>query len=136
MRLLAAPVILIVDDDTGIRNMLTAVYTMEGYRIETATNGREALERLKRRGPYIVLLGLMMPYMTGEEVLLALKQTPEVRRQHWITLMSAYPDVDKIAVAAGADASLTKPFSLDQLLSLLSGGLAHLRQVHEADIVN
>ena len=61
MRLLAAPVILIVDDDTGIRNMLTAVYTMEGFRTETATNGREALERLKRRGPYIVLLGLMMP---------------------------------------------------------------------------
>ncbi|MGH2485263.1 MAG: response regulator [Ktedonobacterales bacterium] len=128
MRMLAAPGILIVDDALDVRHLLRVMLAREGFHTETATNGREALELLKRAGPSIVLLGRAMPYMTGEEVLTALKQTPDIRRRHWIILMSAHLKVDEVAVAAGADSSLSKPFTVDQLLNVVSDGLRWLHR--------
>lgn len=136
IRLIAAPVILIVDDDGGMQRMLTEIFALEGYRTETASDGREALARLRASGPYIVVLDLMMPYMKGDEVLVALKDLPDVRRQHWIILMSGRPKVYEVAMACGADGFLQKPFSVEELLTAVEEGLREHAHLPSTDLRN
>jgi CheY-like chemotaxis protein len=62
-----APCVLIVEDDTDVREMMDLLLTSMGYRTVTAPNGAVALERLREDRPCMVLLDLMMPVMTGWE---------------------------------------------------------------------
>lgn len=115
--------------------MLTMILTEEGYRTETASDGLEALARMRLAGPYVVLLDLMMPYQ-GDKVLRALKDQPEVRRQHWIILMSAHTDLSAVAMACGADNFLSKPFNSDQVLTVVQEGLREHPCLPSPDIRN
>jgi two-component system response regulator (stage 0 sporulation protein F) len=112
------PTVLVVDDDAGIRKMLTEVLTLEGIPVETAVNGREALDMLVKSPPRVVLLDISMPVMDGREVMRALDANPAERARHRIILMSA---LDKLQAASDLepDARLAKPFTVDQLLNLL-----------------
>lgn len=76
----AAPLVMIVDDDPDIREAMTDFLSLEGYRIVTASNGAEAMNRLRgeRVRPCLMLLDLMMPVMSGEDVLDALEQDQEL----------------------------------------------------------
>lgn len=62
-----APCVLIVEDDTDVREMMDLLLTSIGYRTQTAANGAIALDRLREERPCMVLLDLMMPVMTGWE---------------------------------------------------------------------
>lgn len=112
------PTILIVDDDPHIRKMLMEALGLEGYRYETATNGQEALEQLEKLGPCLILLDLMMPVMDGRDVMNQLRASPEARARHKVVLISA---MDKLENARDLepDSMLPKPFSVDQLLSMV-----------------
>ena len=136
MRLFGTPVILIVDDDTSTRSLLMEVLSMEGYRAESAPDGRKALELLRTRGPYVVVLDLIMPYMDGLELLTALKSTPDVRRAHWIILMSGRINLKEVAATHGADSSLVKPFHIDQFLDVVNEGLRGLPNCPDPDSRN
>src|SRR3954466_15960439 len=59
------PRVLLVEDDVEIRELLTEMFTGAGFVVDTATNGAEALARLKSERPCVVVLDLMMPVMTG-----------------------------------------------------------------------
>lgn len=76
----AAPLVMIVDDDPDIREAMADFLDLEGYRVVAATNGAEALTLLRgpRELPCVILLDLMMPVMTGEDVLDALEQDREL----------------------------------------------------------
>lgn len=113
------PTILIVDDDPHIRNMLVEVLSLEGYPTETAVNGREALEKLPRGGPRIVLLDLLMPEVDGRGVLSALQEVPDERQRHKIILVSAWANLEQ-AQDLEPDGKLSKPFTVNQLLDVLT----------------
>ena len=115
------PTVLVVDDDPSIRKMLNEMLTLEGIPVETAADGREALDILAKGGPRTVLLDLSMPVMDGREVMQALEANPSERTRHRIILMSA---LDRLQAARDLepDARLAKPFTIDQLLNLLSNG--------------
>src|SRR5579859_6370728 len=85
----ATPRVLIVDDDAAIRKMLVDVLTLEGFRTETARDGREALALLEDGAQRVILLDLMMPIMDGWQVCRSLSERPALRQHCSIILMSA-----------------------------------------------
>lgn len=100
--------VLVVDDDAEIRETLMALLEQEGYVVVGAANGEEALAALRRVHPSLMLLDLMMPVMSGWEVLEELQETGELAETP-IIVVSAM-------CAPGARACLRKPVDLDELL--------------------
>ena len=107
--------ILIVDDDAHIGDMLEETLTREGYAVTRAYSGTEALLQWKQARPDLVLLDLMLPGLSGEEVLSKLEGVP-------VIVVSAKLDVqDKVNLLLGGAADyLTKPFDVQELLARIA----------------
>ena len=104
---------LVVDDDPDILDALSEILEVEGYEVQRARNGREALQRLERGLPDLVLLDVMMPVMDGWEFARSL--SPAARPP--IIVLSADRNVSSRARELGAVEWLAKPFELSQLLA-------------------
>lgn len=104
--------ILIIDDDIHINEMLEEVLIQEGYQVSHAYSGTEALLFLANEKPDLILLDLMLPGLTGEEVLPQIEKIP-------VIVMSAKVEVkDKVALLMnGAEDYITKPFEIEELLA-------------------
>ena len=110
--------ILVVDDDPAIRDVVQDILEMSDYTVETAANGAEALEHIRRNPPAAVLLDLMMPVMDGWEFLrLCRREQPCAPVP--IAVMSAARDASAVVDELGAQAFLAKPFELDAVLDLV-----------------
>jgi DNA-binding response OmpR family regulator len=109
----AARRVLVVDDDPDILDALSEILEVEGYEVQRARNGREALQRLERGLPDLVLLDLMMPVMDGWEFARSL--SPAARPP--IIVLSADRNVSSRAREIGAVEWLAKPFELSELLA-------------------
>ncbi|NTU79074.1 MAG: response regulator [Chloroflexales bacterium] len=109
--------ILVVDDDAAIREALTSVLEEEGYQVQSAANGREALEILRAGGdlPSLILLDLMMPVMSGWDFRAAQQADPSLAHIPVIVL-SADRSVQVKAVAVQAEGYLPKPVDIMVLL--------------------
>src|SRR5436309_3003240 len=110
--------VLVVDDDPFIVEALAGLLRDEGYLVSTASNGLEALERLRARCADVILLDLMMPIMDGWEFSaerLRLGLCPAAR----LVVLTAAVDAATKAGQVGADSFLPKPYSADQLLVLV-----------------
>ena len=108
--------VLVVDDDMGIRGVLTQLLQDEGHRVASAANGQEALERLAaQRPPGVILLDLMMPVMNGWEVMNRRRDDERIASIP-VIVISADGQVREKANAIGAVGYLTKPIDLDRLL--------------------
>ena len=105
--------VLVVDDDPDILDALSEILEVEGYRVQRARNGREALQRLEQGLPDLVLLDLMMPVMDGWEFARSLD--PGARPP--IIVLSADRNVSAKAKEIGALGWLAKPFELSELLA-------------------
>jgi len=112
--------ILVVDDDPIIRDMMVDILSFEGYHIDTARHGLEAMEILRGEESYLVFLDVMMPVLDGKEVCAILEAEPHLRNRHFIVLMSA---VDKLAEVSSliknVDATMPKPFSVDDVVGIV-----------------
>lgn len=107
--------ILIIDDDVHIGDMLAEALTREGYRVSRAYSGTEALLLTEKSVPDLVLLDLMLPGLSGEQVLPRLKGVPTI-------VVSAKVDVqDKVDLLLGGAADyVTKPFEMKELLARIA----------------
>lgn len=107
--------IAIVDDDVSVGDMLTEALTQEGYAVLRAYSGTEAMYLLSQHRPDLVLLDLMLPGLSGEEVLRRIENIP-------VIVLSAKVDVqDKVnLLLSGAADYLTKPFALTELLARIT----------------
>ncbi len=114
MMLLEEPPILVVDDDPDILDTVSQILDLEGYRIERATNGAEALQVVDQTRPALVLLDMRMPVLDGWGFARELK---ERGIQLPIVVMTAARDARVWAREIGADGCLAKPFELFDLLS-------------------
>jgi CheY-like chemotaxis protein len=111
--------ILIVDDDKDIRDSVAEVLEDEGYHVSHASNGAEALSRLRAAGvPCVIILDLMMPIMDGWQFRTEQLQDPQLSDIPVIVL-SADGNARQKAVTMKALAGLTKPVRLEQLLSVV-----------------
>lgn len=104
--------ILIIDDDIHINNMLEEVLQKEGYQVAHAYSGTEALLFLQNNKIDLILLDLMLPGLSGEEILPKLKDIP-------VIVMSAKVNVeDKVSLLLGGAVDyVTKPFDVDELIA-------------------
>jgi two-component system KDP operon response regulator KdpE len=113
--------ILVVDDDLQIRRVMRKMLTAQGYAVNDARSGEEALDRLRRDRHDLVLLDMAMPGMGGMEACRAIRSGWDVA----IIILSVRDlEKDKIgALDAGADDYITKPFSMQELLARIRAGL-------------
>jgi DNA-binding response OmpR family regulator len=109
------PRILVVDDERNIVQLLRLYLTKEGYEVEAAGNGRDALEKAGARRPDLVVLDLMLPEIDGLEVCRRLRREGDLPI---IMLTARGDDVDKIVgLELGADDYLAKPFNPRELVA-------------------
>lgn len=110
------PVILIVDDDERNVVLLTVKMEREGYVVESASNGVDALERVYSLNPDVILMDVMMPRMNGYEVLKVLKADEKTRYIPVIMLTGLGEVENKVqGFDVGAEDYITKPFSLREV---------------------
>ncbi len=116
----AAPLILVIEDETAIRDNLRRFLMLEGYSVLTAANGVLGLEAVRQTKPALVLCDVMMPEMTGFEVLENMRKDPAFASTPVIFLTaSAERESITQGLELGALDYVTKPFSLPDLASLI-----------------
>ncbi len=109
--------VLVIDDDPDILDAMSLVLDSAGYQVSTATNGKEALERLRAgTAPSVILLDLMMPVMNGWQFRAEQTQDPKLAAIPVVIITGAGETFEKTTLP-GVDAYLQKPVSLARLLS-------------------
>jgi diguanylate cyclase (GGDEF)-like protein len=108
--------ILIVEDDYDISNMLRIFFSNEGYQVEIAARGNDALEKCRRKLPDLVVLDIMLPDMDGYAICSAMRSTTRTSHIPIIFLTQKDERSDRIAgLELGADDYITKPFDIEEL---------------------
>ena len=108
--------VLVVDDDPMVRETLGGVLADEGYLVDTANDGADALDRLHAARPDAILLDLMMPGMNGRQFLQALRDDPAYA-QVPVLIMTAVHGLEVNLSAIGASEIVEKPFNVEELLN-------------------
>jgi len=123
--------VLIVDDEYSGRQTLESILDGEGYNIEMAENGLQAIEKAKQILPDVILLDVMMPGMTGFEVCQHIRNDPLVAEIP-IIILTALDDRDSLldALKSGADDFISKPFDRFELRARLLG-ITRLNRYHK-----
>jgi len=116
--------VLVVDDDPGIVSFVAMLLESEGFDVDTAVNGVEAMERVVDAPPDLVLLDIAMPRMDGREVARRLR---DHRTPPPVIMMSAGFDARQEAQVHRAEGFLKKPFSAGDLLECIDGVLRRRR---------
>ena len=113
-----APLILVVEDEAAIATMLRYNLEKQGFRVEEATDGQEAMVRIGETTPDLVLLDWMLPVMSGIEVCRQIRRRPETRELPVIMLTARTEDHDAVrALNIGADDYIKKPFGIEALMA-------------------
>ncbi len=108
--------ILVVEDDFDISNMLRIFFTGQGYQVEVAARGDEALEQCRHKLPDLIVLDIMLPDMNGYDVCTQLRTTTRTSHIPIIFLTQKDDRSDRIAgLERGADDYITKPFDIEEL---------------------
>jgi len=115
--------VLIAEDDASIRRMLTVSLRKLGYRTVEACHGGQALDAMRAGEADLVVLDLMMPKVTGWQVLAERAADPALRRIPVIVITAERGDGVSKILDDGITALLPKPFSLDALQALVKAGL-------------
>jgi DNA-binding NtrC family response regulator len=116
--------ILIVDDEPGMRRYLQTVLELDSYRVSTAANGEEALEKVQRDQPDVVLLDMVMPGPDGLETLQRIRESRPTTK---VVMLSCVRDTRKVAMAMrlGAHDYLSKPVQKEEMDDVLRFCLEH-----------
>jgi len=110
--------ILIVDDDEAILEVIKEIFEMEGFKVDTASTGREAIEKSEARYYNLALLDIKLPDMEGTELLEKLhKEVPKMMK----IMITGYPSLENSvkSLNLGADAYIMKPIEPEELLRVV-----------------
>ncbi|MBL7170480.1 MAG: response regulator [Candidatus Omnitrophica bacterium] len=126
----AAVNILVVDDEENVRDLYVAVLNKEGNRVVTASNGIEAVERIKKEKLDLIILDLKMPGMHGTEVL---EQIEDMINGTLVIIATAYPSLESSleAIKMGVYDYIVKPFSPKDLRAVVQRATEKIRLVKE-----
>jgi phosphate regulon transcriptional regulator PhoB len=116
--------ILIVDDEPDIVDLLSYNLKKDGFRVATASDGEEALHKIRKDKFDLVILDLMLPGMQGIEICRIIRNDPRTARTPIIMLTAKGEEVDRVlGLESGADDYLTKPFSSRELVARIKAVL-------------
>lgn len=117
--------LLVVDDEPSILETTRFILECEGYHVLTARDGEEALATIRRERPPIVLLDVMIPKLNGFEVCRQIRQDPDLSRTFVLILTARGQKADEaMAMEAGADTYMRKPFDDEEILACIEGVFA------------
>lgn len=122
--------VLLVDDEPALTNLVSLALGYEGWIVDTAASGREALERYRAERPDVVVLDVMLPDTDGLSVLRSLRGYDESTPVLFLTARDSVDD-RVIGLTAGGDDYMTKPFNLEELVARLRGLLRRLAETAE-----
>jgi two-component system response regulator (stage 0 sporulation protein F) len=110
--------VLVVDDQPGMRQMLSSVVSEAGYKVYLAQNGLEAIKMVLKIRPQLVFMDIKMPVMDGLE---ALSEIMAVAPETKVIMMTAYisEEIIRQVKEKGARCCLTKPFEIEEIKSIL-----------------
>ena len=112
--------VLLVDDEPALTNLLKMALHYEGWQIEVARDGQEALTKFAEFGPDLLVLDIMLPDIDGLQILKATRESEVYTPTLFLTARDSV--LDRVTgLTAGADDYLTKPFSLEELVARLRG---------------
>jgi len=115
------PTILVVDDEQSYRDALSVALQREGFAVETAADGPEALARFDQARPALILLDVMLPHMSGVDVCRELRSRSQVPI---IMVTARNAEIDAVVgLEVGADDYVTKPFRLRELVARVRAAL-------------
>jgi DNA-binding NtrC family response regulator len=122
--------ILVVDDDPSILRLVTTILRRANYDVDTAVNGRVALEKISATEYAAVVLDLMMPEVSGLDVLAGLQSRD--RQPGFVVIMSAAsPDLIADAVNRNVFAALRKPFEIEELVETVRACIASPKAIQD-----
>ena len=131
-RLGARTAVLVVEDDADIRELLRYNLEQEGFAVEQAADGAEALKLIERRVPELLILDLMLPGMPGLDLCRKLRGAPATASLPILILTAKGEEVDRVlGLEMGADDYVVKPFSPRELLARIKGLLRRARAATE-----
>lgn len=118
---LAAPTILVIEDSSDTRELLSVLLHQQGYKVMQAQSGLEGLLKARGNYPDLILMDLTLPEMDGIEAARRIHETPELSHVP-IFVVSAYlnPEIEAEVRAAGCVEMFSKPFDFDSLLETIS----------------
>ncbi|MDB5526460.1 MAG: two-component system sensor histidine kinase/response regulator [Rhizobium sp.] len=126
--------VLVVDDNADLRAYISGLLTADGYAIDTAEDGIDALEKIRACRPALILSDVMMPRLDGFGLLQQLRQDPELRDIPILLLSAKAGEEAQIeGLSAGADDYLTKPFSARELAVRVASNLQLARLRRETE---
>lgn len=125
--------ILVVDDEAGVRESLSGILEDEGYEVITASSGREAIELIRDNTPDIIFLDVWLPEMDGIETLSQIKESLDVP----VIMISGHANIETAvkAIKLGAYDFLEKPLSLDKVVIVAKRALETIRLLSENRIL-
>ncbi len=119
---MALPTILVVEDSPTDLRLMTLPLRRHGYRVLTACDGEEALEKAVREQPQVIVLDVILPMKNGFQVCRELKTAAATSAIKVLLLTSKNQDSDRWwGLKQGADEYMTKPFDDDELLTRVAG---------------
>jgi two-component system phosphate regulon response regulator PhoB len=122
------PYILVVEDEDALATLLDYNLMKEGFRIERAADGEEALLKISEEAPDLVVLDWMLPKVSGVEVCRQIRAGAETRRTPVIMLTARSEEADKIrGLETGADDYVVKPFAMSELVARIRALLRRTR---------
>ena len=127
--------ILVVDDEESVRKLLTAVFRREGYHVESAVDGEEALQKFKIIKPHLVLMDIRMPNVDG---ITAFKEMRKLCKNGKIILLTAFAAVETAveAIKLGAFDYVIKPFDIDEIKLLANRAIQMQRMSEEIKVLH
>jgi two-component system, OmpR family, response regulator TrcR len=112
--------VLLVDDEPALTNLVKMALHYEGWDVEVAHNGREAVAKFDKVGPDVLVLDVMLPDMDGLQILQRVRESDAYTPTLFLTARDSV--MDRVTgLTAGADDYMTKPFSLEELVARLRG---------------
>jgi DNA-binding response OmpR family regulator len=124
--------ILVVDDDLKVLEILQESLNRQGYKVSTASNGRQALQSLASQSPQLVVLDMMLPDINGLEVMEQLRESPQ-NKDVPVLILSANGDVDvRLAgLEGGAEDYIVKPVALKELCTKVDKAIKRSSRARE-----
>jgi two-component system response regulator RegX3 len=130
----AAPLILVVDDEESYRDALTVALEREGFRVEVASDGQEALDQFEATRPSLILLDVMLPRISGVDVCRELRARSRVPI---IMVTARSNEIDAVVgLEVGADDYVSKPFRLRELIARVRAALRRGADEDQVDVAN
>jgi DNA-binding response OmpR family regulator len=112
--------VLVVDDDEVIRQLIAVNLNLEGFEVETATDGQDCLDRVRDVKPDVITLDVMMPRLDGWSTAEKLRAEPDTSHIRVVLVTARAQDDDRRrGLGIGVDAYLTKPFDPAELIEVV-----------------